>query len=244
MSARRPACLALVLAAAASACNGHVPLALAPERAAPLSERAAYYRRYRPVATAGLARVTLTPIGPSVMQTDIGHVVLADGTTVSDPEDLLQMVGPEAPLADSVRRADNAQQVARGVTWGGVAASVVGTLLMVTSLTGGAFAELGTPFWAGFGLAIGGSIATGVGRWGLSPSALSQREGVFHGLDGALRTRMALCGDSESVRDCDAPPVAPPAPPSSSPWAEPPPLALPPPPPPPPGPVMMSTHAR
>ena len=223
--------LALTLAAA-SGCSAHVPLPLAPPPAAPLAERVQYYNQYRPQATAGTARVTFGTFGGySALQTSVDHVVLANGTVVSDPEDLLQTVGPDAPLVGSVRRATNAQAVASGVTWGGVAASVVGSIIMLTSFGSASYDGLGTPFWAGFGIALGGSIATGVGRWALGPSAAAAREAVYVGLDGAIRAHMSLCGSGDALRDCNpAAPVATPPPPppvtpsQDSPWASPPPL--------------------
>ena len=233
--------LALALATACG-CYAHVPLPPAPPAAAPLAERVGYYRQFRPRATSGMAQVTFGTFGGySAMQTSVDHVVLANGTVVSDPEDLLQMVGPDAPLAGSVRRATSAQSAATGVTWGGVAASVVGSILMFTSISSASYDGLGTPFWAGFGVALAGSIATGVGRWGLSPSASAAREAVYVGLDGAIRAHMALCGPADAPHDCNAaapaPPAAAPAPPGS-PWASPPPL------PPPPVATGVSIHAR
>ena len=226
----------------ACGCDAHVPLPPAPPAAAPLAERVGYYRQFRPRATSGMAQVTFGTFGGySAMQTSVDHVVLANGTVVSDPEDLLQMVGPDAPLAGSVRRATSAQSAATGVTWGGVAASVVGSILMFTSISSASYDGLGTPFWAGFGVALAGSIATGVGRWGLSPSASAAREAVYVGLDGAIRAHMALCGPADAPHDCNAaapaPPAAAPAPPGS-PWASPPPL------PPPPVATGVSIHAR
>lgn len=224
--------IALALSLAASfGCSAHVPLPPAPPPAAPLAERVHYYNQYRPQATAGMARVTFGTFGGySALQTSVDHVVLANGTVVSDPEDLLQTVGPDAPLAGSVRRATNAQAVASGVTWGGVAASVVGSIIMLTSIGSASYDGLGTPFWAGFGIALGGSIATGVGRWGLGPSAAAAREAVYVGLDGAIRAHMSLCGTGDALRDCNpaapAPVATPPpvAPSQDSPWASPPPL--------------------
>jgi hypothetical protein len=239
--------LALALAlSTACGCYAHVPLPPAPPAAAPLAERVSYYNQFRPRATSGMAQVTFGTFGGySAMQTSVDHVVLANGTVVSDPEDLLQMVGPDAPLAGSVRRATSAQTVASGVTWGGVAASVAGTILMLTSIGSASYDGLGTPFWAGFGVALAGSIATGVGRWGLGPSASAAREAVYVGLDGAIRAHMSLCGPADAVHDCNAaPPVAAPPPPppgapsQGSPWAAPPPL------PPPPVATGVSIHAR
>ncbi len=232
MSARRLA-LALTLTAACG-CSAHVPLPLAPPASAPFAERVHYYNQYRPQATAGMARVTLGTFGGySALQTSVDHVVLANGTVVSDPEDLLQTVGPDSPLAGSVRRANNAQAIATGVTLGGVAASVVGLIVMLTSISSASYDGPGTPFWAGFGIALGGSIATSVGRWGLGPSAAAAREAAYVGLDGAIRARMSLCGPVDALRDCDpAAPVTTPPPPAApsqdSPWAAPPPLPPPP----------------
>lgn len=238
--------LALALSTACG-CYAHVPLPPAPPPAAPLAERVNYYNQFRPRATSGMAQVTFGTFGGySALQTSVDHVVLANGTVVSDPEDLLQMVGPDSPLAGSVRRATNAQSVASGVTWGGVAASVAGTILMLTSIGSASYDGLGTAFWAGFGVALAGSIATGVGRWGLGPSASAAREAVYVGLDGAIRAHMALCGPADAVHDCNAaaPVAAPPPPPFSapsqgSPWAAPPLL-----PPPPPVATGVSIHAR
>lgn len=232
---------------AALGCSAHVPLPMAPPPAAPLAERVHYYNQYRPQATSGMARVTFGTFGGySALQTSVDHVVLANGTVVSDPEDLLQTVGPDAPLAGSVHRATNAQAVASGLTWGGVAASVVGSIIMLTSIGSSSYDGFGTPFWAGFGIALGGSIATGVGRWGLGPSAAAAREAVYVGLDGAIRAHMSLCGTSDALRDCNAaapvatppPPPPPVAPSQDSPWASPPPL------PPPPLAPTVSIHAR
>lgn len=222
--------LALSLTAAFG-CSAHVPLPLAPPPAAPLAERVQYYNQYRPQATAGMARFTFGTFGGySALQTSVDHVVLANGTVVSDPEDLLQTVGPDSPLVGSVRRASNAQAVASGLTWGGVAASVVGSILMLTSISSASYDGFGTPFWAGFGIALGGSIATGVGRWALGPSAAAAREAVYVGLDGAIRAHMSLCGTGDALRECNSaapvatPPPPPVAPSQDSPWASPPPL--------------------
>lgn len=237
MPAPRP--VALALAAALAGCAAHVPLPPAPPPAAPIAERLGYYSQYRPSATTGLAQFSLNGFGGySTLRGSVDRLVLANGLTVADPEDLLQMVGPDSALAEPARRAARAQSIASAVTWGGFAASVLGAVVMLSSLGSvDAYDGLGVPFWAGFGVGLAGSIASGVGRWALAPAAAAEREAVFVALDGALRARMSLCAREGLVVDCHAGPAPAPASPLPSPWAAPPPL-------PPPPPAGVSIHAR
>ncbi len=235
--------LALVLTAVATlqACVAHVPLPPAPPPSAPIEQRVTFYRNYRPVQTGGMARVSLnTWGGVAAVQTSTDHVVLANGTTVYAPTDLTQMVGEDSPTAEVARRAESQQNLADGFVWGGLAGSTVGIVLMLVSLFqpvdySSSDTGLNATFWAGVGMGLAGSIASGIGRWAFAPQASSSRLATFQGLDGVLRARMGLCGEGEALRDCNAPAPqyvpAPAAPTAPVPWQQPPGPALPPPPP-------------
>ncbi len=193
---RRRALSVCLVAALLGGCHAHVPLPLAPPPSAPFAERARFFRRYRPSATAGAARAPF-----------IDRVVLNDGTTVHDPGDLLQMVGEGSSLNGLVRGARRARALASGLSWGGVAIYAAGSALSLGALRD--FPETIDPaIWAGAGIILGGVIAMIIGWTAFERPAIAAREAAFEGLDRALRERMALCVDGDLVRDCAAtPPV-------------------------------------
>jgi hypothetical protein len=186
---------AAVLLVAVAGCHAHVALPLAPTPAAPFAERARFFRRYRPSAMAGGARLPF-----------IDRVELNDGSTVFHPDDLLQMVGAGSPLGAPVHRYGRDRTLATVFTWGSAALAAAGGLMTELKVQG---ERLDASVWAGAGLMVTGVIALIVGTVAFMPAANAARAESYEGLDRALRTRMNLCVEGDLVRDCAAPPGPP-----------------------------------
>ena len=222
--------LALTGALTLDACNAHVQLPAAPAPTAPANERVGFYRSYRPIAAFGTMRYTVGTFGAmGPVTTTFDHLQLANGTAVSNPTDLTQVVGEDSPTAQAARSAESSQDLATGFLLGGVGLSITGLILALTGM--GSFLEGDrTTFWVGAGVMVGGSVMMSIGRWGFGASAASQRAAAFGSYEGSLRTRLGVCGEGEYVHDC-APGLSAPSATAPTPWPRSTAPSLPPPPP-------------
>lgn len=220
------------VAALASGCATRVMLPAAPPRSAPISQRAAFYEEHRPTSALGTMTYSSGSFGMmGPVSTRWEQLILANGTAVSDPRDLAQVVGDNSPTAVAAESSARSARIAAGFFGGGLAASAVGLVLALASISGtSAYDGDGFPpvFWAGIGLSLGGSISISIGRWGFGTSADASRAAAFQSYDGSLRARLRLCSTGHQLHDCDAP-AAPPPPAATTPtvpgpWMAPPPL--------------------
>ncbi len=197
--------LLLAVVVTGSGCFGHVNLT-APPATAPLPARAKAYRALRPVSlTAELISDQGGTYGPFAQQ-----LHLADGQSISYPDDLLPVVAPKSACAGAARAYLHTARVQHTLYLVGVPLFLVG----LATATAGALssfhaAATGTgdgslsPAVSLGGVLIGvGIVLSAVGSWILGPITRDQTRRAFEAYDKGLQARLGL---RVHVRTVDAP---------------------------------------
>lgn len=177
-------------------------------------ERIAAYNRLRPEAQVEDITVTANKYGASV--TSQSSVVLADGTTVSDPEDLLPVLDPATPAARAAQRSADAHHT--GWMWllgGMVAIAGGGTLALIDLSSSSDNYNATTDTYersshvlslVGLGAMVFGTFAATIGPMYYGSVARREGRAAFVTYDASLRQSLRLCVDGLQITDCAAPP--------------------------------------
>jgi hypothetical protein len=200
-------CVLVGGAAVWSGCMAHVPLPEAPTTAShPVRMQA--YHTFRPVSMQYTTTVSYGRYGVTGMSTAATGLMLANGTNVFFPEDLVPLAGANSPTAVAAREHESANNTADILTWSGVGASVLGMALFSWGMLGGfnsfssSSSGFGVPLMITGGvLSLGGGITVLVGS-GFRGHAARQREAAYQLYDQSLRQNLGLCGDGSQLGDC------------------------------------------
>lgn len=176
----------LAALAVLAGCASHVTL-WAPPTSAPLEARAAAYRTLR--STSAVQTTTSVSGGGTSFE---NQMLLADGTTVSYPEDILPVVPEDSESADYVRRSLRKRSTGHACGWvSAVSAVAFGAIVLgVASSSGSAMNGLEKAGLAGSGLSAAGfGIAN---YFYLSSSSDDAMEAYRHYNDG-LERKLSVC---------------------------------------------------
>ena len=162
----------------------------------PYAVRANAYNQLRPVHLQYTTTVQYTRYG-SVQSTSTTatRLLLANGTSVYFPEDLLPAVGPNSVTALEAREADRAGTIGNTLLWSGVLGSLVGAGVATAAfLSNGGPGPVNWPmFGVGSALLLAGPITVTIGAVYRGNSAI-HRETAFQTYDQSLRLNLGLCG--------------------------------------------------
>lgn len=185
--------LCVVAALCASACGPHHVNLKAPTADAAPEERMKAYEQLAPTSV----RVTrfISKYGSSE---SVDSLRLSDGRRVYYAEDLLPVVHPSSQAAADILEIEDHAAKARYTLLGGIAATVVGSVLMVVDLS---HQRRGVPFYGGAVLGLGGVIAIPISSF-FGAQASHARNSAFLNYDEGLRQRLDLCRGDEEVGPC------------------------------------------
>ncbi|MFZ5893065.1 MAG: hypothetical protein ACOY0T_18540 [Myxococcota bacterium] len=183
----------IAVALCASGCARHVTLK-APDSSAAPEVRMKAYEELAPDSL----RVA-TYISKYGSSTSVDSLRLNDGRRVYHAEDLVPVIDPRSKAAADIVEMEEEASKARYTFWGGMAAVVAGSVLMIADLAGSE--KRGVPFYAGAGLGIGGVIAIPISSM-FGRQANEARGNAFLHYDEGLRQRLDLCRDDEEVTPC------------------------------------------
>ena len=185
--------LCVMAALCITACGPRHVILKAPSADAPAEERMKAYEELAPSSV----RVTrfISKYGTSE---SVDSLRLADGRRVYYPEDLLPVVHPSSDAAGNILEIDDHARKARYTFWGGFAAIIAGSALMIVDLSN---QKRGVPFYGGAALGLGGVIAIPVSSF-FSAQASQARSSAFLNYDDGLRRRLDLCRNDEEVAPC------------------------------------------
>jgi hypothetical protein len=191
---------------ALTGCMGHLALPAAPPREASYPMRVQAYNNFRPLAIQYTTVVSTGRYGTSASTSATG-LLLANGTHVTWPEDLLPLVGPSSPMAYEARETHRVQSIGAALSLSGMGGVFLGVGLFaagVAMLFSGSHAgeTIGGP------LAIGGATVTLTAPipliigLGFSGAGARHRETAYQLYDQSLRQNLGLCGDGTQIGDC------------------------------------------
>ena len=170
-------------------CAGHVQLA-APPANAPPEVRAAAYDDLRPIEYATVSNLKSG-------YTDVAFLELNDGTKVKLPEDLLPLVPPDSPAAQSMRDARSQRHTNHLLALGGTVGLLAG---IITALAGAGMGSKPVAY-GGLGVAIGGVICIPLtNREANKMNASTAR--AYEQYDDGLRRRLGMCEEGGRVVPC------------------------------------------
>lgn len=168
---------------------------------APYAARANAYNQLRPVHLQYTTTVQYSRYGAvQSTSTTATRLLLANGTSVYFPEDLLPAVGPNTVTAVEAREAERSGTIGNTLLWSGVLGSLVGAGVATASfLANGGPGPVNWPlFGVGSTLLLAGPITVTIGAVYRGNSAL-HRETAFQTYDQSLRINLGLCGDAGSA---------------------------------------------
>jgi hypothetical protein len=205
---RRPTALLVAVSLSLTGCAAHVAFPRAPPRDAPYVARVQAYNAYRPLAVQYTTTVSNSRYGGSSVSTVATGLLLANGTRVVYPEDLIPLAGDPSPMTNMARETLRVQSIGTALVWSGFGALLVGTGLVV-----GGFMSLFTGSVSGNSAALplmvtGGAfmltapiILTLIGG-GFGVAAARNRETAYQLFEPSLRQNLGLCGDGTQLGDC------------------------------------------
>jgi hypothetical protein len=185
-----------------SACS-HVSLH-APSREAPDAERIAAYERLQPAAEVHTLRVRTSD---NVVVDVDSSMILADGTTVHEADDLLQVVDNDSASARAARRSSTARKnkwIAYLTGTSVMAAGFAYSWYGIDKMGDDAGGDLGTPseIYVGLGVATVGMVVYLVGQFHYRKVEQDERRAAFVTYPEGLRERLAVCVDGMRVIAC------------------------------------------
>lgn len=186
-----------LLSLVTSACVGHVRLPAAPRRA-PLEYRVAVYNAYRPVQMeyVGAIAYGYGVMVPSPNTTIANGLILANGTRVTEPEDLVRLAGRRSLSASAARGYVSANRTADVLTWTSIGVAAVGLSIAAASIFVQSPASWG-PNWPMFGVGLGVDLLSVVPLFigvGVRSGAAQQRQRAFETFDASLMNNLGLTG--------------------------------------------------
>lgn len=198
--ALRSVTLALSASLALQACAAHVQLPPTPDRTAPLPTRVGAYNALRPTATQTTQTITMNRYGMVTgASTSLDFIMLANGTQVAYPDDLVPLVDANSVTAVAANQSASARGVGRGLVGGGIGGMLLGTVLLIPAFTSDDGNAL---LYGSIGLFTAGLVVYLIGQIGFLSSSASERVRAFMTYDNSLRERLGLCGDGTQMGDC------------------------------------------
>jgi hypothetical protein len=174
---------------AVNGCAGHVQLKAPPANASG-QERVAAYDDLRPIDYK-------TVTSAKGRYTDVVSLELNDGTKVRLPEDLLPLVPPDSPAAQSMRDARSYRHKNQLLALGGYGGLIGGLIL---AAVGGGMGSKPVAY-GGLGIAIGGVICLPFVN-GQANKANASTAQAYEQYDDGLRRKLDLCEEGERVVPC------------------------------------------
>lgn len=204
--------LGLVVAACGAPSVEHVELAPLPPSPTP-DQRVWIFNAVRPRGELTESTTTCDRHGGCFTTTN-GAIVLPDGRTVRDPEDLAPLV---APQSGTLVHAHKASRAAGRLAWWGAGA--------ITALVGGFLVSMNghdngndTELEIGLGVAVGGLMLGAMAGYIERDTINDERRAAFASYPNDLAARLSLCPSGQLVMPCEqqvpgagAPSDAPPA---------------------------------
>lgn len=191
--------LALAGLVVSAGCRSHVPLR-APDPSASLEQRV---DAYADLQIAGQMDVITLQRGVPVSRT-ADFLVLANGSRIYFPEDLLAVVAADSPTARAARRSVSARHKKWWWYGGGVAATIGGLSLMAYDegqRPDGTY-EYGPAGSAGAALALVGVLGGLFGFFYYNKQTNDEKVTAFTTYDRSLRRALDLCVDELRLVDC------------------------------------------
>ena len=208
---------AAIVALVTSSCAAHVQLPAPPPGSAPSAVREAYWDAKRPVrvdkeTTLSFSRSPLD-FGLLGSRTTTTTLLLADGSAVAWPEDLLPAVDPASAAAEAIERSvtnSHVAEVAAGIGGGISAAGIV--TMFAAPLAPGVAAQNNVLYVGAAALFAGLAAAPVLIVFG--GAARAAKDDAFRAFSASLRERLALvanhaggAADANPASDADVDPA-------------------------------------
>lgn len=188
--------VAIVLVAMHAGCASHVTLPAAPGKDASFSERRAFYDKAKPVNVKQAVPERAFGTLETIFDPPRLPLMLADGTQVSYPEDLLPVLEASSPGALAASASASKRSTGETLSWGGGALGVAGMAttagIVLYSFNNDVPVEVAFVVGAvGFGVGLVGGVTNVIGSF-FSRAAKAQRDTAFTNYDESLLSRLAI----------------------------------------------------
>ena len=184
-------------------------------------QRLAAYQRLRPAAQVENITVTSSRYGYGTNVNVSTEMVLGDGTTVTNAEDLVPVLDPETPAARAAKRSASARHDKWTWILGGLAAIAAGGVMIALDASttdrsqDGADRSNHVLTILGLATAFGGTLAVTISPFYFGSIEAREDRAAFFTYDASLQQTLRLCAVGLQITDCAAQP-SPQTPPSQA----------------------------